>query len=68
MKGMKPPRDKITFDPFPIKFGAAWHVRAVHPSQQVEHITGFASEEAAKEWIAGDGAKTWLRSRGYSEE
>jgi hypothetical protein len=50
------PRDKIIFDPNPIKFGVAWHVRA-------EHITGFPSEAAAKEWIAGDGAKAWLRAR-----
>jgi hypothetical protein len=40
-------RDKIMFDP--IKFGVAWHVRAIYPGNLVEHITGFASEAAAKE-------------------
>ena len=65
---MTPPRGKIIFDPVPIKFGIAWRVRAVYPSQQAEHITGFPSEAAAKEWIAGDGAKAWLRSRGYPDE
>jgi hypothetical protein len=57
--------NKIIFDP--IKFGVAWHIRAVvHPGNQgAEHITGFVSEDAAKEWIASDDAKAWLRSRGY---
>jgi hypothetical protein len=62
------PRDKIILDPNPIKFGVAWHVRAMHPSKQAEHITGFPSEAAAKEWIAGDGAKAWLRARGYPDD
>jgi hypothetical protein len=55
---MTAPRGKIIFDT--IKFRVAWHVRAVNPSQQAEHITGFPSEAAAKEWIVGDGAKAWL--------
>jgi hypothetical protein len=59
-------RDKIIFDP--IKFGVAWHVRAIHPSNLVEHIAGFASEAAAKEWIDSDDAKAWLRSRGYPDD
>jgi hypothetical protein len=34
-------RDKIIFDP--IKFGVAWHVRAIYPNNQVvEHITGLS--------------------------
>jgi hypothetical protein len=62
-------RDKIIFDPVPIRFGVAWHVRAMDPSNQVvEHITGFASEAAAKEWIGSDDAKAWLRSRGYPDD
>jgi hypothetical protein len=55
--------DKFIFDP--IKFGVAWHVRAIYPSNLVEHITGFASEAAAREWIDSDHAQAWLRSRGY---
>jgi hypothetical protein len=60
----------IRFDP--IKIGVAWFIRAVYPgnpgNQFVEHITGFASEAAAKEWIASDDAKAWLRSRGYPDD
>jgi hypothetical protein len=60
-------RNKIIFDP--VKFGVVWHVRAVYPSNQaVEHITGFTSEAAAKEWIASDDAKAWLRARGYPDD
>jgi hypothetical protein len=29
---------------------------------------GFASEAAAKEWIASDDAKAWLHSRGYLDD
>jgi hypothetical protein len=62
-------RNKIIFDPAPMRFGEAWAVRAVYPSSRiVEHITGFASEAAAKEWIASDDAKAWLRSRGYPDD
>jgi hypothetical protein len=61
-------RDKIIFDPAPIKMGVAWHVRAVYPNNRGEHITGFASEAAAKEWIASDAAKEWLRSRGNPDD
>lgn len=61
-------RDKIVFDPVPMKVGPEWYVRAVYPSGQEEHITGFASETAAKSWIASDGAKVWLRTRGYPDE
>jgi hypothetical protein len=59
---------KIIFDPAPIKMGVAWHVRAVYPNNRAEHITGFASETAAKEWIASDDAKQWLRSRGNIDD
>jgi hypothetical protein len=60
-------RDKIIF--YPIKFGVAWHVRAIYPNNQVvEHITGFASEAAAKEWIDSDDAEAWLLSRGYPDD
>jgi hypothetical protein len=53
----------------PEKFGVVWFIRAVYPGNQVvEHITGFASEAAAKEWIASDDAKVWLHSRGYLDD
>jgi hypothetical protein len=51
------------------KMGVGWHVRAVYPGNRVvEHITGFTSEAAAKEWIASDDARAWLRSRGYPDD
>jgi hypothetical protein len=60
---------KIIFDPAPIQMGVGWHVRAVYPGNHfVEHITGFASEAAAKEWIASDAAKEWIRSRGSPDD
>jgi hypothetical protein len=65
-EGKNSVRNKIIFDP--VKFGVAWHVRAVYPNNRAEHITGFASEAAAKEWIASDDAKAWLRSRGYPDD
>jgi hypothetical protein len=64
----KPIRDKIVFDPVPIKFGVVWHVRAMYPNDQAEHIPGFASEAAAKEWIASDDAKAWLHSRASPDD
>jgi hypothetical protein len=66
-EGKKSMGNKIIFEP--IKFGVAWHIRAVCPGNQgAEHITGFASEAAAREWIASDDAKAWLRSRDYPED
>jgi hypothetical protein len=51
----------------PLKVGDEWHVKAIWPSGQAEWITGFKTEADAKAWIAGDDAKTWLRSRGYQD-
>jgi hypothetical protein len=42
-------------------------VKATWPSGHPEWITGFKTEADAKAWIAGDGAKTWLLSRGYQD-
>jgi hypothetical protein len=33
-------RNKIVFDPVIMNVGHEWHVRAVYPSGQEEHITG----------------------------
>jgi hypothetical protein len=52
----------------PIKVGDEWHVKAIWPSGQPEEITGFKTEAEAREWINGDGAKAWLRGRGYPND
>ena len=49
-----------------MRVGNKWHVVAIWPSGHPEEITGFKTEAEARAWIAGDGAKAWLRGRGYS--
>ena len=58
-------REKLTIQRQPFRIGNEWHVKAIWPSGHPEEITGFRSEAEAKAWIAGDGAKAWLRSKGY---
>ncbi len=60
-------RPKITFVTQPLKVGPEWHVIATNPSGQKEHITGFKSEAEAKEWLASDRCKSWLRAMGYAK-
>ncbi|MGO9683446.1 MAG: hypothetical protein ACLPTZ_12820 [Beijerinckiaceae bacterium] len=43
---------EIIFEPKPRKIGREWRVVATYPSGQKEHITGFASEGEAIEWLA----------------
>jgi hypothetical protein len=62
---MAEPHQRITINPQPVKAGDEWHIVATWPSGHPEHITGFKTEAEAREWITGDGAKTWLRGRGY---
>jgi hypothetical protein len=65
--GMAEPHDKIKINPQPLRVGNEWHVRAIWPSGHPEEITGFKTEEA-RDWINGEGAKVWLRERGYSDK
>ncbi len=58
----------IRINPQPIKVGDEWHVKAIWPSGHPEEITGFKTEAEAREWINGDGAKAWLRGRGYPND
>jgi hypothetical protein len=60
-------KTKIRFEAQPLKVGADWHVVAVYPNGQREHITGFRSEEEALHWIGGQGSYAWLKGRGYAE-
>jgi hypothetical protein len=64
---MAEPHQSIRINPQPVKAGNEWHVMALWPSGHPEEITGFESEAEARAWIAGDGAKAWLRSRGYQD-
>jgi hypothetical protein len=59
----------ITFTPQPLKVGWEWHIEAILPNGQKEHITGFPTEQVAKDWLA-DPAMTqqWLRKRGYADK
>jgi len=41
---------------------------AIWPSGHPEEITGFKTEAEARAWIAGNGAKAWLRGRGYPND
>jgi hypothetical protein len=58
---MAEPHHRITINPQPVRAGNEWHVVATWPSGHPEHIKGFKTEAEAREWITGDGAKTWLR-------
>jgi hypothetical protein len=61
-------REKITIQPQPFQVGKEWHVKAIWPSGHPEAITGFKSEAEAKAWVAGNGAKAWVRSKGYPDD
>jgi len=63
---MAEPHQSIRINPQPVRVGKEWHVVAIWPSGHAEEITGFKTEAEARAWIAGDGAKAWLRGRGYS--
>jgi hypothetical protein len=63
---MANPADEVAFDPEPIRAGVVWGLVATHAlSGQQEHIIGFHSETEAREWLASEGCKAWLRTRGY---
>lgn len=49
-----------SFVPEPGK--SEWRVTAALPDGRSYHIAGFATEEAAREWIR-QGARNWLKSR-----
>jgi hypothetical protein len=68
MPSMAEPHQSIRINPQPIKAGNEWRVMAIWPSGHLEEITGFKTEAEARAWIAGDGAKAWLRGRGYPND
>ncbi len=51
---------EIIFEPKPRKIGREWRVVATYPSGQKEHITGFASEGEAIEWLASKSSQVAL--------
>ena|SRR5271155_511449 len=59
--------NNVAFNPKPIKVGLGWCIVATHSlSGQQEHIIGFHGEAEAAGWLASNGCKAWLRTRGYS--
>jgi hypothetical protein len=52
----------------PQQIGDEWQIRAHCPGAVLEYVTGFKSEQDAKDWIANPAmTKRWLRKRGYSK-
>jgi hypothetical protein len=60
---MAQPEPEISFDPFPRKIGLEWRVIATHSSGQNKHITGFATEAEAIEWLVSKGCQGWGMAR-----
>ncbi len=54
---------EITFEPTPRRIGLEWRVIVRYPSGQKEHITGFATEAEATEWLASEGSQAWRMAR-----
>jgi hypothetical protein len=54
----------IRFDYQPHQVGNEWHVIAIYPTGQQEAITGFKSEQEAKDWVNNDTlVNRWLREK-----
>jgi hypothetical protein len=54
----------IRFDYQPRQVGHEWHVIAIYPTGQEESITGFKSEQEAKDWLNNDKlVDQWLRTK-----
>jgi hypothetical protein len=59
----------IRFDYQPRKIGNEWCVTAIHPTGETESITGFKSEQDAKDWVNNDAlTNQWLRQKERSEQ
>jgi hypothetical protein len=59
----------IRFDYQPRQVGREWHVIGFYPNGQLETITGFKSEQEAKDWLNNDKlVKQWLREKERSAE
>jgi|HubBroStandDraft_6_1064221.scaffolds.fasta_scaffold2453350_2 hypothetical protein len=39
-----------------------WQVRAFCPGARIEYITGFKTEDAALQWIAGSESDAWAKA------
>jgi hypothetical protein len=58
-----PLSDLIIFKPQRIA-NDDWQVRAFCPGAKIEYITGFKTEDAAKEWIKSSHASAWQAAWG----
>jgi hypothetical protein len=59
----------IRFDYQPHQVGNEWHVIAIYPTGAMEAITGFKSEQDAKDWVNNEAlVKQWLRAKARAAE
>jgi hypothetical protein len=59
MDEMKP---DLVFEARALESARGWYVRVSWRYAQVEHVSGFASEQAAQKWIE-EKSEAWLRGR-----
>ncbi len=56
-------KSEIVFDPNPRRIGLQWRVVATHSNGQKEHISGFADQAEALEWLASNSCQAWRMAR-----
>ena len=54
LHNMAQTKPEMTFEPEPRRIGLEWRVIATYPGGQKEHITGFANEAEAMQWLASN--------------
>jgi hypothetical protein len=59
---------KITFEPQPLKLGGEWQLVAAFPNGLTVNITGFKTEDEAKQWLGSPRRMEWVRAHGYSDD
>jgi hypothetical protein len=60
---MDQPEPEIIFEPRPRRIGMQWRVVAIYSNGQKEHISGFADQAEALEWLASDSCQAWRLAR-----
>jgi hypothetical protein len=55
---------QVSFYPTADKIDSGWHVVVSFPDALPQHVTGFASENEAKDWVKSK-SKTYLKTLGY---
>jgi hypothetical protein len=65
--GLMAKSNHIVFEPQRIA-DDDWQIRAHCPGARIEYITGFKSEDKAREWIASGHSLSWARSWGEQND